>query len=276
MEHLDFLIDKSDTLFFYPSFEYYSESMLTFFTHGKGVLQMSNKIYPIACGDTIFLPEYRPYSLRSACDSQLAGLNIYFNYSKQLSLFFSIPEFSDVTAFLFRYPNGFKIPEQQGNKVEEKLLSIKRNKGLRLLIDFLELFLDLINCNSIVPLVEEKNGVGLFEEDRIRKVVNYIYQNFNATIRLEDVAEIANLTKESFCRYFKQHTGHTLISFINEVRIAEACKMLISQQQSILISTIAYNSGFKNISHFNKTFKEVMGDSPHNYLRKNGIDHNKK
>lgn len=73
------------------------------------------------------------------------------------------------------------------------------------------------------------------------------------------------MTPESFCRYFKKHTGHTFISFLNEIRINEACKKLTAHKFES-ISTVAYKCGFKSITNFNRVFKCVIGISPREYL----------
>ena len=73
------------------------------------------------------------------------------------------------------------------------------------------------------------------------------------------------MTPQAFCRYFKKHTLHTFIGFLNEVRINEACKKLTDGQYDS-IATVAYNCGFNSITNFNRVFKTITGKSPSEYI----------
>jgi AraC-like DNA-binding protein len=80
---------------------------------------------------------------------------------------------------------------------------------------------------------------------------------------LEEVAKIANMSTTAFCRYFKSHTNKTYTQFLNEVKIGNACKLLIDNELSI--SQVCYETGFNNIPHFNNQFKKIIGHSPSQY-----------
>ena len=68
------------------------------------------------------------------------------------------------------------------------------------------------------------------------------------------------MTVPAFCRYFKRLTGKTFTHFVNEVRVAQACQLLSDEHLSI--AAVSYDSGFNNLSHFNKQFRLVVGTSP--------------
>ena len=98
-------------------------------------------------------------------------------------------------------------------------------------------------------------------------IYNYILQNYNREVTLEDVAAEAHLTPQAFCRYFKKHTGVTFVAFLNEMRVNEACKKL-ARGDFENISSVAYQCGFNSITNFNRVFKNVSGTSPKTYLAK--------
>ncbi|MFT6050332.1 MAG: AraC-like DNA-binding protein [Patiriisocius sp.] len=89
-------------------------------------------------------------------------------------------------------------------------------------------------------------------------------ENAHQKISLEDIASIANMTKNAFCKYFKKRTNKTYVSFLTEVRIENACKLLKSDKD-VSINEIAYKVGFNNISNFNRKFKEVKKMTPLSY-----------
>jgi len=86
-------------------------------------------------------------------------------------------------------------------------------------------------------------------------------------LTLENAASIANLSVPSFCRYFKRRTNKTYICFLNEIRIAQACRLLSNEELSI--ASICYNCGYTSVSYFIKKFKEITGFTPLNYKKKN-------
>lgn len=103
------------------------------------------------------------------------------------------------------------------------------------------------------------------DNDRINMVFNYVKDHFLEEINLQDVAEMANMTIPSFCRYFKKITKKTFTRFVNEYRIVHASKLLAEKQ--ISIANVSYDSGFRNFSHFNKQFKDFTGKSALQYRK---------
>ena len=97
-------------------------------------------------------------------------------------------------------------------------------------------------------------------------IYEYIDAEYHNKPDVNVVAEKVNLTTPAFCRYFKKHTGRKFISFLNEVRINEACKNLVSGKKADCISGVAYNAGFNSITNFNRVFKSVVGSSPKDYV----------
>ena len=85
--------------------------------------------------------------------------------------------------------------------------------------------------------------------------------NFHNAISLNEIANVANMTPQSFCKYFKQRTNKTYFSFLNELRIEHACKLMLANND-FSISEISIKSGFNNISNFNRKFKLQKKTSP--------------
>ena len=104
------------------------------------------------------------------------------------------------------------------------------------------------------------------DNQRMKDTLAYLFNHYQEDIRLDDVAKVANMSTTAFCRYFKQRTRKTFSAFLNEIRIANACKMLTSS--SLSISQICYQSGFNNVANFNRQFKRINGLTPSEYLKK--------
>ena len=102
---------------------------------------------------------------------------------------------------------------------------------------------------------------------RIRKVLNFIEENLDNELSLENLAEIGNYSPFHFHRIFRGIIGETLQEYINRNRM-EKSAMLLSHQKQKSIEDIFSEVGFKSNSTFSKTFKKYFGVSP-SVFRKN-------
>lgn len=94
----------------------------------------------------------------------------------------------------------------------------------------------------------------------IKRVLDYLQQHAHEKITLHELAALANLSPEYFCRFFKEYTGTTAIAYLHQVRIEQATKLLLETDTSIL--TISLQVGFDDHSYFSKKFKAVKGLTP--------------
>jgi AraC-like DNA-binding protein len=99
-------------------------------------------------------------------------------------------------------------------------------------------------------------------------VLNYIQLHLEENIRLETVANLANMNATAFCRYIKAKTNKTFIELLNDIRIAYACRLLLDSPRNI--SEICYKCGFNNLTHFNYIFKKITGTNPTTYRKSKG------
>jgi AraC-like DNA-binding protein len=107
------------------------------------------------------------------------------------------------------------------------------------------------------------------EAQRINKVFDYIFRNFQNEIVLQDVANLLPMSTAAFCRFFKQKTNRTLIDFVKEIRIGHAAKLLLEGKHNV--TEACYGSGYNNISNFNKHFKDIKGMAPRDFLKQYSI-----
>jgi AraC-like DNA-binding protein len=140
--------------------------------------------------------------------------------------------------------------------------------GTQKIILFLEI-LHLLSESNDLQLINKKKMPLLpadKDPDRMNDVVQHILAHFNEDISLKEIASIANLTPNSFCRYFKIRANKTYSTFLTEVRINHACKQLSETEKPV--SEICYESGFNNFSNFNRYFKQIVGFTPNQYRKK--------
>jgi AraC-like DNA-binding protein len=94
----------------------------------------------------------------------------------------------------------------------------------------------------------------------MQKALEYILQNFHKHIRIKDLLYITNMSNTSFYAAFKQTYRMPFMDYLLNIRVGYACKLLAEASQNI--SGIAYDSGFGNISNFNRQFKKIKGITP--------------
>jgi AraC-like DNA-binding protein len=104
------------------------------------------------------------------------------------------------------------------------------------------------------------------EGARMRNVFEFTMNNFENDISLDAISEVANMTKNAFCKYFKKRTNKTYVQFLNELRIENACKLLLSNNDHSIVE-IAELSGYNNISNFNRQFKVFKNVSPSKFRK---------
>ena len=265
--------------YFYTHLHRHQEIQLTWIQEGEGTLVVGNSMHTFRPGEIYLLGPNIPHIFKSdpsyfdsESQKHVHTLNLFFNPTgEQLGHLFTLPEMKTVQSFLQRCQSGFKIPAPAFAEVSELILNIMHTSGLDQLMHFLKLLKSLSILIEAKPLTTDipAQAFSDYEGIRIGSIYNYIIQNYDRNLTLEDVAEHANMTPHAFCRYFKKHTRHTFINFLNEVRINEACKMLINGTYSG-IATVAYNCGFNSVTNFNRVFKSVVSKSPREYISQFG------
>jgi len=137
-----------------------------------------------------------------------------------------------------------------------------------------EFFMDVMNilkklaASNDFQLLHNKPYINRYskkEQERIREIYTLVDERYQNKITVEEVAQLCNMTKPAFCRYFKKATGNTFISFLNQYRISQAKRLLLTGKN---ISETCYACGFESLSYFNRTFKKVTGENPSEFRRK--------
>lgn len=97
-------------------------------------------------------------------------------------------------------------------------------------------------------------------------VLTYIEEHFAEDITVEELAGRIPLSKSYFMNCFKKATGMATIEYITQMRIKHACEQLVESDKTIM--QIAFESGFRNLSNFNRLFKKNVGYSPADYKKR--------
>ena len=102
-------------------------------------------------------------------------------------------------------------------------------------------------------------------ESRINKVCSHLQLHFAESISLKQVADLVYMSESNFCKFFKKATSTTFSDYLNDLRINEACHLLLSTEDNI--SKIAQDSGFESLSYFNRVFLRKKQLTPSRFRR---------
>lgn len=151
--------------------------------------------------------------------------------------------------------------------VATSLNTIADKNGFDRIIAFLEIINVLTESKECEALasVGYTHNFNQKDTERMNNVFKYLMQHFTDPITLQEIAAIANMTPPAFSGFFRKRTQKCFTTFLNEIRIGHACKLL--QEPDLPISDICYSSGFQNFTHFNKMFKQFTGKVPREYRR---------
>lgn len=259
--------------FFYPHLHCHEEIQLTYILKGEGTLLVGSSMHAFNANEVYLIGANVPHVFKSDAsyfnsDKEVHALTIFFNTKGKLASLFDLPELKNVYSFFSSCYSGIRIPQESFQDISSRILSIQYANGMDQIMQFFHLLKSLSIIEDGIPLANDMNtnpkAYSDYEGKRISNIYNFILQHYNRDITLEEVAAEAYMTPQAFCRYFKKHTRNTFVTFLNDVRINEACKKLIDGSYGS-VSSIAYDCGFNSITNFNRVFKTTTGKSPREY-----------
>ncbi|HRN56568.1 MAG TPA: AraC family transcriptional regulator [Agriterribacter sp.] len=171
------------------------------------------------------------------------------------------PEFRNIQQLLAAACQGLSVEAHARERVIpmiEKIFEAVSLDRIIILLSILKILCEKNTCRTLIKT--DTVHVKYTEDARITSVLDYTYANYDEHISIDDVAKIANLTRESFCRYFKSITNKTYLEFLTAFRISKACNMIKYDQCSI--KEIGYSCGFDSLSNFYYQFRRIMKLSP--------------
>jgi AraC-like DNA-binding protein len=181
--------------------------------------------------------------------------------------FFVLPEIAAINDLFERAKSGLAFYGETKRQAGEKLKQLTSLSHFEQLITLLQIFQMLAESKETIALKARPiaNASVLKEQQRLHKIYHFIETQSHRQIDVNEVAKLSHLTKAAFCRYFKRSTHLTFTDFLNQYRINQAKKSLL---QNKTVTEACYESGFENLSHFNKTFKKFTGENPTAFKKK--------
>jgi len=248
----------------------HSEVELICFHQGAGTQFVGDNIKRFKSGDIVLvganLPHYWRYDQSNQVFSGLPySTAIHFSEGFLGERFLHLPESKSIKDLLQKAKRGIYIYGHDAESLAPMMEGVYKAEGLRRIMLLMECLLRIseIKHPALLSSLGFKYDHRESENERLNTIYEFSSQNFREKVVLDEVAALINLTRTSFCRYFKSRTGKTYTQFLTDIRVGYACKLLLENRYSI--KQISFESGFNNFTSFHDTFKAIVGKTPKNY-----------
>lgn len=266
--HIYSHIDKSGNYF--VTHHWHKEIELIYIERGDMILTVNKNNYNLHEGEFYLINIEQMHSISGVTPSLHHA--IIFNPNILDFNMFDITQNEIIQKFTsgkFVFPDTNEFDSEQRNYISELLKSIayiKRNNPSDLFLIKIKLYM-LIHYLYNNNLFKYKNKENQQVNEKIKKVITYIGENYKSNISLNDISSIVYMNENYFCRFFKDNIGMSLTTYINKYRCEKAAKLLLDSNLKIL--EVAISCGFDNNSYFIRTFKSIKGCTPKEYRRIN-------
>ena len=252
-----------------PYWHVHPEYEIVYISDGRGKRHIGDHISYYNQGDLIFLgPDIPHFGFTEELLDDHCEVVVQMKPDFLGADFFDKPEMKAIQQLFEKSHQGLSFYGEIKETIGARLDRMNQLNNFEQLIELLQILHELA-LSSEYKILNVKGyavEVNAQDQERMRIVYTFVEQNFHQPISLEQVASEVSMTVPAFCRYFKKLTRKTFTQFVNEFRVAHACRLLGDEHLSI--AAVSFECGFNNLSHFNKQFKLVTGESPRDY-RKN-------
>ena len=267
-EHVTLIVQEDQGDKFYSKLHQHQEIQISLIKKGEGTFIIGDHVGEFNEGDIFVIGENLPHVFNSdESIKKVHMISLFFMKSAYGERFFAMPEFKDLDSFFSNSTLGFKL-DPPSNEVSDLIQTLPHISKLQLFITFFEMLrsMNQHNITTFSSAIHTK-VYGEEEGNRMRNIFGYTLDRFDKRISLNEIAQIANMTPNAFCRYFKQRTNKTYVNFLLDIRIGNACKLL-TKKTDLSIAEISYKSGFNNLTNFNRKFKTIKGMTPSEFRHK--------
>ncbi len=277
-EHIDFpgkstlKIKWGEIPYFNYPWHFHTEYEILYLLESTGNRYVADSIEPFGPGDLVMVAGNLPHYWRNDEDYYQGNPDLK---AKRIVVQFpndylkphldTYPEFLTIKNLMVRSEKGIRFFAPEADAIGKMLLELLDLNGFRQLSRFTEILYEMsLNTNyKLLASEAYKPGNHVISDNRLDKITRFLTYNYQNEITLQEVANIARMHPTAFCRYFKEKTGKSLSVYLNELRIGFACKLLMKGH--IQVSQVCYETGFNNLSNFNRTFRHITGLTPSQY-----------
>jgi AraC-like DNA-binding protein len=244
---------------------YHPEYELTLTLNARGQRYVGDHLGEFESGDLVLLGPNLAHTWsareRIRTDAPMLAVVVWFGERWLQELVRVLPELGSLQKLAHNAQAGYQFSPKVATQAQAGLLSLQALAPA----DRLPVLLRVL-----LALGRERRGTQLSQQpaapqtdagrERLAKVMAHIHAHWKTPPPVAELASTASLSPGAFHRFFKRHTGRTVVDYIAQLRIGQACQRLIETERPI--GLIAAEAGYLNLAHFNRQFKKLRGLTP--------------
>ncbi|PMC35661.1 AraC family transcriptional regulator [Bacillus sp. UMB0899] len=236
---------------------------------GQCIIEINGKALHLKKNQFVLIDSQVPHRLIVNKDQPCRMLNLEFTLTEVTSRFPSIKELAkeskEIQGLLSSEQDYHLLKDNNGvyNSLRNLVLELDSKSNDNQLLVYLLISQLLVLISRTVAEAKVKS----FQQSDVyvKKVVNYLHENYDYDIKIEDLSSLTHLHPNYLHRIFKETMDCTIIDYLTKIRINKA-KMLISQTD-IPITDVSSFIGMNSSQYFSKVFKKYTGYTPMEYRK---------
>ena len=248
-------------------FHYHPEIELTLIVSSSGHRYVGDHIGRFNSGDLVLMGPNLPHSYINDAQPGRRAHSVVLQFLPDCfgPGFLQLGEMKSIRHLLERSRVGLSFHGRTRDQIAPLLPSLRTMEGPARLAAFLNVLEILARSKEFRTLASPaySPSLALYQGERINRVCELISRRFREGITQSEAARAAKMSAPSFSRFFRRATNRTFRAFLNEVRVGHAAQLLLETDQTV--AEICYESGFGNLSNFNRQFLKLRHASPRNF-----------
>ncbi|RIY03317.1 AraC family transcriptional regulator [Aureimonas flava] len=239
-------------------------------TSGRGRMMIGDYVGPFQEGCLVLAGPNLPHNWISDLEPGASLPNrdmlVQFDAAVTDTLVGGFAEFADLRCLLRDAAFGVEFTGATAERARMKLCAMEHERGAGRLVSFLSLLADLAarpEERRVLARCAPSLGLHTSASRRLDRVIAFITERYASDISLSDAATVCNMEVTAFSRFFKHQTGHNFTSYVNRLRVQQACALLAGSEMPV--TRICYEVGYNNTANFNRQFHAVCQQTPSAY-----------
>ncbi|HVY21688.1 MAG TPA: AraC family transcriptional regulator [Bauldia sp.] len=249
---------------------YHPEFELTLTLNSRGQRYIGDSITAYDDGDLVLLGPNLPHTWNSAekIDARRPhhALVMWFTETWGAGITTSLAEMAGVAPLLARAGRGVVFSRDvaaRARPIIEQIPDHAPADRLLRLMEVLALLATDTNAQPIASAAADRRKVASPDQDRVERVLDHIHAHYRERISIDDLADVAALSVSGFHRLFRRHTRLTVSDYVTELRIGQACALLVNTERPV--AHIADEVGYPSLANFNRQFRALKGKTPREF-----------
>ena len=253
---------------FHAVWHFHPQLELTNMISSTGIRYVGDSMNNFEEGDLVLVGSNLPHCWKTEGEQDNDVKCVIIQWDQELlEPWLDKQEFKPIKDLLYKSQRGIHFNTKMLPNIKEEMIELVDLKPFDRLLKLLKILNQLAITEQHIPLagIGYSNNLSINESERVNQIHNFIKENYQRQVSLNEIADLVAMSKETFCRFFKKTFNKTFFTYLNEYKINLASKMLIDTDLSV--SEIGFRIGYNNLTFFHRQFHKFMNMSPSKYRK---------